>query len=484
MQTATIPTVPAYLDDPHSNIFFDTPPPINEPIEPAHSEPAQVLPCDIQAEMAILGSILIDPDAMSNLEFLQPDDFFRERHAWIFQIMRDYHSQQPKVPIDFITICDGLEARGQLDDIGGAAYITELSISSPTALYAVNYAEIVAKYSQLRKIFTIAQKTAELACNKESDPADVVERMKSMLDEVTANDGSGDVTHISHTVKEVFDTIAWRKDNPEITPSLPTCLTDLDELWDGGMNPGELIVIGGRPGNGKSTLGFGMVRDAALFHGAKVMGCSLEMSKPELVTRMLSSMSGIDGSNLKNGIVEDAEWGILAEASNELSNSDIFLTDRVRTMGDVARRARRLHVQHQLDMVLIDYAQLMTTDTPQGNVEQEVAQISRSAKLLAMELQIPVVLLSQLSRKVEERSDKRPMMSDLRYSGAIEQDADKILFIYNEAFYYPDTDRQNITEVITAKQRGGRTGTVELFFDKPHTAFRDLRVSHTDLNNF
>lgn len=445
--------------------------------------PVKGIPANLEAERAVLGSLLIDPDAIIKVaNFLRPEDFFRERHAWLYEAMLALNERRE--PLDFVTIVDELERRGQLEEVGGPAYVTDLISSTPSAMYVDHYARIVERTALLRRLIGAAGQIAELAYDDSQDVDEVIDRAESLIFGVSEARIHRDLMPIRAIMGNVVDRIDFLARNQDTLMGVPTGFMMLDRLL-GGLQKSDLVILAARPAMGKSSLALNVAQNAAKRYGARVAIFSLEMSNEQLVQRLLSTETGIDSHRLRLGQVHDDEWPILLEAANMLANTNIFIDDTpAATVNEIRTKCRRLYAEHGLDMVMIDYMQLMSGQAGgrDANRQQEISYISRSLKGLARELNVPVIALSQLSRAVESRSDKRPMLSDLRESGSIEQDADVVLFIYREDYYIEDTDRQNIADIIIAKHRHGSTGTVSLFFRKELTQFRDLEVQRTELD--
>jgi replicative DNA helicase len=445
--------------------------------------PLKSVPANLDAERAVLGALMIDPDAIIKIaNFLRAEDFYRERHAWIYDAIATLNERRE--PLDFVTLVDELERRGKLEEVGGPAYLTDLIAGTPTAIYVDHYARIVERTAVLRRLISAAGKIAELAYDESQDVDDVVDRAEQIIFGVSESRIHRDLLPIRAIMSRVVEHIDFLTRNRDTLMGVPTGFTLLDRLL-GGLQKSDLIILAGRPGMGKTSFALSIAQNAAKRYGARVAVFSLEMSNEQLVQRLLSMETGIDSHRLRLGDVHEEEWPILLEAANLLSSTSIFIDDTpAASVTEVRTKARRLYAEHDLDMILIDYMQLMSG--PSGgrneNRQQEISFISRSLKALARELNVPVIALSQLSRAVEARSDKRPMLSDLRESGSIEQDADVVLFIYREDYYIEDSDRQNIADVLVAKHRHGSTGNVSLYFRKELTQFRDLEIQRTDLD--
>ncbi len=450
----------------------------------AADAPVKGIPANLEAERAVLGSLLIDPDAIIKVaNFLRAEDFFRERHAWLYEAMLSLHERHE--PLDYVTVIDELERHDRLEEVGGPAYITDLISGTPSAMYVDHYAHIVERTALRRRLISAAGQIAEIAYDDSQEVDTVVDKAESLIFGVSESLIHRDLMPIRAIMGDVVDHIDFLARNQDTLMGVPTGFTFLDRLL-GGLQKSDLIILAARPAMGKTSLALNVAQNAAKRYGARVGVFSLEMSNEQLVQRLLSMETGIDSHRLRLGQVHDDEWPILLEAANLLANTAIFIDDTpAATVNEIRTKCRRLYAEHGLDLVLIDYMQLMSGQSGGGreaNRQQEISFISRSLKGLARELNVPVIALSQLSRAVEGRSDKRPMLSDLRESGSIEQDADVVLFIYREDYYIEDTDRQNIADVIVAKHRHGSTGTVSLFFRKELTQFRDLEVQRTELD--
>jgi replicative DNA helicase len=443
--------------------------------------PLKSTPANVEAERAVLGSLLIDPDAVIKIaNFLRANDFFRERHQLLYDAMLALNEQNE--PIDYITLVNILEERNQLDEIGGPAYITDLINGTPTSMHVDHYARIVEKTALLRRLISAAGTIAELAYDEQNEVDEVVDRAEQIIFGVTESRIHRDLTPIRAIMGNVVDRIDFLARNQDTLMGVPSGFTFVDRIL-GGFQKSDLIILAGRPGMGKTSFAVSVAQNAATRFDARIAIFSLEMSNEQLVQRLLAMETGVDSHRLRMGQIYDEEWPILLEAANQLADTNIFIDDTpAASVTEIRTKARRLYAEHGLDMIMIDYMQLMSGQIGRNeNRQQEISYISRSLKGLARELNVPVIALSQLSRAVESRADKRPMLSDLRESGSIEQDADVVMFIYREDYYIEDTDRQNITDVIVAKHRHGSTGTINLFFRKELTQFRDLEIERTEL---
>ena len=435
-------------------------------------------PQNVEAEQAVLGSLLIDREAIVRVaSFLRAEDFYRESHAQIYQAIVDLFERRE--PADFVTLCDTLERRNLLDAVGGPAYITSLINAVPTSIHVEHYGRIVELAALRRRLIDVAGQIARLAYEEERDLEEVIDRAEALLFEVTERRQSRDLVRLRQLLNEYYDRIEYLQQHREELVGLPTGFVDLDRLL-GGLQRSDLVIIAGRPGMGKTSLGLSIAQSAALKHKAVVAFFTLEMSGEQLVQRMIASQTSIDSRRLMVADIHELEWERFLKASGDLSETLIFVDDTPSpTPLEIRSKCRRLAAEYDLDLVVIDYLQLMAGGVRSENRQQEISYISRSLKGLARELRVPVVALSQLSRAVESRHDKRPILSDLRESGSIEQDADVVMFIYRDELYDEFTDRRNIADVIVAKHRNGPTGQVSLHFSKEQTRFSDLDTFHS-----
>jgi replicative DNA helicase len=446
--------------------------------------PSKSSPANIEAERAVLGSLLIDPDAIIKIApFLHARDFFRERHRWMYEAM--FALNERREPLDFVTLLDELERRNKLEDVGGPAYVADLISATPTAMYVDHYARIVERTSVLRRLIHAAEKIAELAYDESQDTDIVVDRAEQLIFGVSESRIHHDLKPIRELMGDVIDNIGYLSRNQDKLMGVPTGFTMLDRML-GGLQDSDLVILAARPSMGKTSLALNIAQNAATQHNQRVAIFSLEMSGEQLVQRLLSMQTGIDSHRLRLGAIDDEkEWDFLIAAANELSSTSIYIDDTpAASVSEIRTKARRLYNESGIDLILIDYMQLMSGTSGGGrneNRQQEISYISRSLKTMARELNVPVIALSQLSRAVESRSDKRPMLSDLRESGSIEQDADVVLFIYRDDYYDENSERQNIADVIVAKHRHGSTGSVSLYFRKELTQFRDLEIQRTEI---
>jgi replicative DNA helicase len=443
--------------------------------------PDKTIPANPDAEEAVLGALLIDPDAIIKVaSFLRADDFYREKNGWIYQAVLDLHERRE--PADFVTAVDELERRNQLQEIGGAAYLTTLINSVPTAVYVEHYARIVERTATLRRLIGAAGQIAALAYEEAEDVEEIVDRAEQLVFGVSERRVRRDLTPVRQIMHTVVDRIDFLHRHKGDILGVPSGFVQLDRLL-GGFQKSDLIILAARPSVGKTSLALNMAVNAARRYAQRVAFFSLEMSGEQLVQRLLAAETGINQQRLRLGEIEDHQWQLLMEAAGELSETLLFIDDTPAMSAlELRTKARRLQAEHGLDLVVVDYLQLMRSDTRTENRVQEISYITRSLKSLARELETPLIALSQLSRAVESRGDHKPILSDLRESGAIEQDADIVMFIYREDMVKENTDRKNIADVIVAKHRNGPTDTVSLFFNKELTKFADLEFTREALD--
>jgi replicative DNA helicase len=441
-------------------------------------------PQNIEAEQSVLGSLLIDPDAIVRVSsFLRASDFYREAHQVIYRAMRSLHERH--LPADFITVVDELERREELDLIGGSAYLTSLINVVPTSVHVEHYGHIVERTSLMRRLIDAAGEIAALAYGDHEDADEVIDQAERILFEVSRRRISRSLVPISEIIKEYYDKVEFLVEHGDESLGVPTGFSDLDRLL-GGLQPSDLIIVAARPGLGKTSLAVNMACNAALDSNSVVAMFTLEMAGEQLVQRMVASNTDIDSQRLRLGRIDEIEWDKFTRMSGILSETAIFIDDTPSPSPmEVRTKARRLAAEYDLDLIIIDYLQLMQGGgRHRQNRVQEISYISRSLKALARELKVPVVALSQLSRAVESRQDKHPVLSDLRESGSIEQDADVVMFIYRDEIYNEDTDRTNIADIIIAKHRNGPTDTVSLRFDPSRTQFSDLELQSVEEGYF
>lgn len=450
----------------------------NNGAPPTDYHPAEIIPSSLESETAVLGSCLLNPEAIYEAAVLvRPSDFFRERNAWVFEAMLALNEQRE--PIDIVLLQEELERRGRLAELG-PTYLTNLVAATPSALYANHYARIVAQTALRRRLIAAAGEIARLAYDEANATGMLLDEAQELLFGVGADTDNKALEHVAEVTRKTINFMGHVQDGGR-PPGVPSGYTGIDMML-GGFQRGDLVTLAARPSMGKSSLALGLAYNAAKLVGAHVAVFSLEMSREQVVQRWLSLIGGVDSTHLRTGLNEP-EWVSVVDAANRLAPLNIWIDDASSpTITDIRTKARRVWAQHGLDLIVVDYLQLMKGTDKSENNHLEVSAISKGLKALARELNVPVIALSQLNRGVEARADKRPMLSDLRASGAIEEDSDVVMFIYREDYYIPDTDRQNIADVIIAKHRNGATGTVSLFFRKELTKFSDLTLERTELN--
>ena len=449
-------------------------------------------PQSLEAEMSILGGILIDNDAINRvLEMLVPEDFYRESHRKIFQAMMKL--SDGREPCDLITLSDTLRKRGELEEVGGAAYLATLVDYVPTAANVAYYCKIVKGKSINRRLISVATEIATRGYEEEADVNELLDKAQKEIYEIAENKLRPQYVPVSAIVKDTFKILKGLHDRKEMITGVPTGYNDLDNMT-AGFQPGDLVIIAARPSMGKTTLALNIAEYASADpHNKKKAASvvfSLEMSKEQLVMRLFASIARIDFGKMRTGHFHDSDWPRLTKAAGVLHDSKIFIDDTPAiSILELRSKARRLKSEHDIGLIIVDYLQLMRGGANPESRQQEISDISRSLKALAKELSVPVIALSQLNRELEKRGDKRPMMSDLRESGAIEQDADVIMFVYREAVYCEQCRKRDGScthghdrnaEVIIGKQRNGALGTVKLAFLGEHTRFESVsdRTEH------
>ncbi|MCU9602236.1 replicative DNA helicase [Pallidibacillus thermolactis] len=436
-------------------------------------------PQNIEAEQAVLGAIFIEPESLTVAsEFLIPEDFYRSSHQKIFSAMLKL-SDQGKA-IDVVTVTEELAATEQLENIGGVSYLMELANAVPTAANVEYYARIVEEKSLLRRLIRTATEIAQEGYSREDEVESLLSEAEKKIMEVSGRKSAGSFISIKDVLVEAYDNIEKLANRQGDITGIPTGFTELDRMT-AGFQRNDLIIVAARPSVGKTAFALNIAQNVATKTDEVVAIFSLEMGAEQLVMRMLSSEGNINAQNLRTGDLSDEDWKKLTMAMGSLSNAQIYIDDTpgIR-IAEMRAKCRRLKQERGLGMILIDYLQLIQGDGKADNRQQEVSEISRSLKALARELEVPVIALSQLSRSVEQRQDKRPMMSDIRESGSIEQDADIVAFLYRDDYYDKETENKNIIEIIIAKQRNGPVGTVQLAFAKEYSKFVNLERRYDD----
>ena len=421
----------------------------------------RIPPHSVEAEQSVLGSILLDKEAMISVsETLVPEDFYKEAHKVIYESMLKLYNSQSE--IDLITLTDELRDQGYLDDIGGIAYITSLSTVVPTTSNIKYYVNIVKEKSISRQLISAANDIINLGYDGSAKVEYVLENAEKKIFDISQERATNDFQPINQVISEALSMLEKLYEEKNDVTGLTTGFRDLNKKIN-GLQRSDLLLIAARPAMGKTAFALNLVQNAALKGDASVAVFSLEMSKEQLVQRMIASQSTVELKKIKTGTLADNDWPRITDGMAILSGAKIHIDDTPGIkISELRSKCRKLKIEKGLDLVLIDYLQLMEGEGHNESRQQEIAKISRSLKILAKELDCPVVALSQLSRAPEQRADHRPMLSDLRESGSIEQDADIVMFLYRDEYYNPDTERKNIGEVIVAKNRHGETGTVEL----------------------
>ena len=445
---------------------------VNALLLPPHNE---------EAEQAFLGSLLVDPDAMPNVTHLvKPEMFYFLKHGWIYEAMAALASRRES--IDLLTVESELrkvstgarsETRTRSDEAGGESYLALLANSVPTALNVMTYAKLVRDCAKRREMIRVASNVAKMAYDQSGPVDEALDSAERMMLDVGHDRDQSAMQSSRTVVNTLLENVQAAHDSGGKI-GIPSGYPDIDKLT-GGMCKGDLILVAARPGMGKTAYMLNLAYNAAHIYGKRVGVFSLEMDSPQLMHRIIAGESGIDSMRLRQGDLRDDEWANLSHISMQVSDAPMFFDDSPGlTPSELRVKALRIYQEHGLDMIVVDYLQLMTSGGSEDNRVQELSYISRSLKNLARELKIPVIAGSQLSRQVEQRNDKRPMLSDLRDSGALEQDADIVQFIYRDEYYTPDTDQKNIAEINISKNRNGPQGKANLFFDKRLTSFKNL----------
>jgi replicative DNA helicase len=433
----------------------------------------QALPSNADAERTVLGAVLVDNAAFNSAaEILTRDDFYRESHRRIFDAMAGLAERS--MPIDLVTLKDELTKGSALEAVGGAAYLASLVDGIPRIVNVEHWSRIIKEKSVLRNLIHAGNRIVQSAYEAEDEAALILDRAEKSIFDIAERRIRAGFVGLHEIVKESFRTIDQLSQSKEVVTGLPTGFVDLDERTS-GLQKGDLIIVAARPAMGKTSLCLNIAQNASLRTGETVGIFSLEMSKEQLVLRMLCADARIDAHRLRTGKLNEKDWARLAKAYADLSASKIFIDDSAMvTPLEMRAKCRRLKAEHGLGLLIVDYLQLVTGSGRVENRQQEISSISRSLKGLAKELNVPVIALSQLSRAPEARTDKRPQLSDLRESGAIEQDADIVMFIYREEEYKQSDENRGIAEIIIGKQRNGPTGTLKLAFIKEFTRFENL----------
>ena len=421
----------------------------------------RIPPHSVESEQSILGSIILDKDAIITVaETINPSDFYKEAHKIIYESMLSLNSNNE--PIDLITLIEELRKEGHLDNIGGISYLTSLSTIVPTTSNVKYYANIVKEKSVMRQLIKASNEIINLGYDASTYDQEILNKAEKNIFDISQEKSGDDIQPINAVLQDTFDMIEKLCTEKKEVTGITTGFKDLNKKIN-GLQRTDLILLAARPAMGKTAFSLNLVQNAALKGDASVAVFSLEMSKEQLVQRMLSAQSNVELSKIKTGTLGESDWPRIIDGMAVLSEAKIFIDDTPGIkISEIRSKCRRLKMEKGLDLILIDYLQLMEGEGKNENRQQEIAKISRSLKILAKELDCPVVALSQLSRSPELRKDHRPILSDLRESGSIEQDADIVMFLYRDEYYHDDSEKKNIGEVIVAKNRHGETGNVEL----------------------
>jgi len=437
-------------------------------------------PHNLEAEQSVLGSLLIDRDAIIRVAaMLKADDFFHGANGTIFQAIIDLYNRRE--PTDFVTLTDELQRRERLDQVGGVAYLSSLLNAVPTAVHIEYYGKIVERTATLRRLINAGASIVSIGYRDSVDVEEAMDASERAIFDVSQRRTTRDFRSIADVLDGFFDQIDHMQKNRDSLVGVPTGYADLDKLT-GGLQKSDLIIIAARPSVGKTAFALGVAYGAAVKHKRTVGIFSLEMSAEQLVQRLLATETGIDSHRIRLGQIDDKELGRMTSAFGKLAEAQIFIDDSAGlTIMELRSKARRLQAEHGLDMLVIDYLQLMQGSRSDNRV-QEISEISRGLKGIARELNIPVISLSQLSRAVEARADHRPLLSDLRESGSIEQDADVVMFIYREELYDENTENKGVAEISVSKHRNGPVGKVNLRFVQRTARFADLELYRDPAN--
>ncbi|WP_066634141.1 replicative DNA helicase [Desulfolucanica intricata] len=433
----------------------------------------KVPPQNIDAEQSVLGAIFLDQEAIfKTMRILKPADFYSEGHKLIYETMLELNDQAQA--IDLLTVTESLRKKDYLDKVGGVTYIASLPNMVPTSANVEYYAKIVEEKSLLRTLINLATRIANMSYEGSENADKLMDEAERMILELSGRRTTSVFTSIKDILLKTLEYIEFLCENKGNIPGVSTGFKDLDALLS-GFQKGDLLILAARPSMGKTAIGLNIAEYAALHYNTPVAVFSLEMSKEQLVQRMLCAEAMVDQHKMRTGNLKEGDWEKLTSVASKLAKAPIFIDDTpAMSVRELRAKARRLQAEHGLGLIVIDYLQLMQSSKRVDNRQQEIADISRSLKAMAKEMNVPILALAQLSRSVEQRQDKKPIMSDLRESGSLEQDADIVMFIYRDEYYNPDSEKKGIAEIIIAKQRNGPTGIVELGFLKEYTRFVNL----------
>lgn len=448
----------------------------------ATSKQPKIPPQNLDAEASLLGSILIDSDAIVKVaDIVRDDDFYDQKHQKIFTALRRLYNEHS--PIDVLTLSNQLKNNDQLEEVGGSQYLTELTNFVPSAAHALEYAQIVSSKAIRRRVIKASQDITELGFNEDNSIQALIESAESKLFDVSSDHVKQDVVSLENILSESFDRLDELHKDKGTIRGVPTGFKDLDNIL-AGFQKSDLFVLAARPSMGKTALSLNLAHNVAVKSSQSVLLFSLEMSKEQLVDRLLAAEAGVDAWSLRTGNLTDSDFEKIGHAMGTLSEAPIYIDDSPGiSVSDLRTKARREAHKRPLGLIVVDYLQLMSGgakfSNDGGNRVQEISEISRGLKGIARELNVPLIALSQLSRSVESRHPQIPQLSDLRESGSIEQDADVVAFMYREDYYNPDTERKNLTDIFIKKHRNGPVGAIELYFDLKKQRFRSLAKKHT-----
>ncbi len=440
------------------------------------AQKAIIPPQNTEAEASLIGALLIDPDAIVRVaDGLSPEDFYEERHQRIYESIQKLYEKHH--PIDALTLSNQLKDDGFLEVVGGASYLTELANFVPTAAHVETYAGIVSEKAMRRRLIKASQDIVALGYDEAKTIQEVIETAETDLFEVSQRHVKQDIQSLETILAESFERLDELHRNKGKIRGVPTGFKDMDNIL-AGWQRSDLVVLAARPAMGKTAVALNFAHNVAVKAEQPVLIFSLEMSKEQIVDRLLAMESSVDAWNIRTGNLSDQDFEKIGQAMGTLSEAPIYIDDTPGiTVSEMRTKARREQHQRQLGLIIVDYLQLMSGSSKygsEGNRVQEISEISRGLKLIARELNVPVIALSQLSRSVESRSPQIPQLADLRESGSIEQDADIVMFLYREEYYNPETNRKNVTDILIKKHRNGPTGQVELFFDAAKQRFKSL----------
>lgn len=441
----------------------------------------RIPPQNLDAEKSLLSAILISEESLPDItEIVSPKDFYDERNRHIYNAMWTLYEKHQ--PVDLLTVTDELKRHKLTAKAGGAAYLSELSSYAPTAAHARAYAELIANCAIRRRLITAASDITESAYDEATETQEILGSAEKSLFEVSEQNTHGEMAAMADLLTTTYDRLEDLYENKGTLAGYKTGFVDLDRIT-AGLHKSDLVILAARPAMGKTAFALNLAQNVAKINDKAVLVFSLEMGKEQLINRMLADASGVDSFKLETGGFDGSDFEQISQAMSEMSELKIFIDDTPGlTIMDMRTKCRRVAHDQDVGLIIVDYLQLMssTSKQAQGNRVQEISEISRGLKLIARELNVPVIALSQLSRTVESRDPKIPMLSDLRESGSIEQDADIVMFLYREDYYNPETDRQNITDLILAKHRRGAVGTIGLYFDKARVRFMSLDTRHDE----